>query len=573
MDSSRALTLPGVLAVLTGADAHAAGLGRDPARPRPSPAAAASRSPRRPFPRSRSIASATWARRWRSRSPRRPSRRPTPPHAVVVDLDPLPGGRRRGARAGPRRARDLAGRAGQRGLRLGGRRRRRGGGGDARARRTWRGSGCTTRASPRPRWSRAPPSVSGTRPTGATPSSPAPRASRSSAASSRRACSRSRVQQLRVITPDVGGGFGMKVQAYPEYAALLFAARRVGRAGEVARHARGELPGRHRRPRRHARGRAGPRRGRALPRPPHAHPRGPRRLRHRVRGGVRHQQHQELPVERLPHPGHRHRRDPRVHQRGAARALSRRGAARGALRDRAPDRPGRGRARPRPRRAAAPQPDPARGHALPHAQRADLRQRGVRDRDGSGARAGRLEGLSGAPRRLRAGRAPPRHRARLLPRGGGRHPGRDGGPALRRRRHRRAPHRGPADGPGPPLDLSPADRGAARHRSGRGTSRPGRQRPGPGRHPERGVALDDDGGQRGRARVRRRGRQRAPRRGALLRGGGPRRRVRVRTLPRPGHRPRDRPARPGRPRPRAARVCPRTSPTASTPPPSSSRPR
>jgi carbon-monoxide dehydrogenase large subunit len=36
-------------------------------------------------------------------------------------------------------------------------------------------------------------------------------------------------RQLRVITPDVGGGFGMKVQAYPEYAALLFAARRVGR--------------------------------------------------------------------------------------------------------------------------------------------------------------------------------------------------------------------------------------------------------------------------------------------------------------------------------------------------------
>jgi aerobic carbon-monoxide dehydrogenase large subunit len=35
--------------------------------------------------------------------------------------------------------------------------------------------------------------------------------------------------RLRVLTPDVGGGFGMKVQAYPEYAALLFAARRVGR--------------------------------------------------------------------------------------------------------------------------------------------------------------------------------------------------------------------------------------------------------------------------------------------------------------------------------------------------------
>ena len=34
---------------------------------------------------------------------------------------------------------------------------------------------------------------------------------------------------LRVVTHDVGGGFGMKVQAYPEYAALLFAARRLRR--------------------------------------------------------------------------------------------------------------------------------------------------------------------------------------------------------------------------------------------------------------------------------------------------------------------------------------------------------
>jgi carbon-monoxide dehydrogenase large subunit len=36
-------------------------------------------------------------------------------------------------------------------------------------------------------------------------------------------------QALRVVTRDVGGGFGMKVQAYPEYAALLFAARAVDR--------------------------------------------------------------------------------------------------------------------------------------------------------------------------------------------------------------------------------------------------------------------------------------------------------------------------------------------------------
>jgi len=36
-------------------------------------------------------------------------------------------------------------------------------------------------------------------------------------------------EKLRVITEDVGGAFGMKSGAYPEYAALLFAARKLGR--------------------------------------------------------------------------------------------------------------------------------------------------------------------------------------------------------------------------------------------------------------------------------------------------------------------------------------------------------
>lgn len=35
--------------------------------------------------------------------------------------------------------------------------------------------------------------------------------------------------RIRILTYDVGGGFGMKVQTYSEYAALLYAARRVGR--------------------------------------------------------------------------------------------------------------------------------------------------------------------------------------------------------------------------------------------------------------------------------------------------------------------------------------------------------
>ncbi len=34
---------------------------------------------------------------------------------------------------------------------------------------------------------------------------------------------------IRVLTHDVGGGFGMKAQCYPEYAAILYAARKVGK--------------------------------------------------------------------------------------------------------------------------------------------------------------------------------------------------------------------------------------------------------------------------------------------------------------------------------------------------------
>ena len=36
-------------------------------------------------------------------------------------------------------------------------------------------------------------------------------------------------EQVRVITPDVGGGFGMKAFFYPEYSMAAFAARALGR--------------------------------------------------------------------------------------------------------------------------------------------------------------------------------------------------------------------------------------------------------------------------------------------------------------------------------------------------------
>lgn len=36
-------------------------------------------------------------------------------------------------------------------------------------------------------------------------------------------------EKLRIVTPDVGGGFGMKIFCYPEHVCCLFAARRLGR--------------------------------------------------------------------------------------------------------------------------------------------------------------------------------------------------------------------------------------------------------------------------------------------------------------------------------------------------------
>ena len=36
-------------------------------------------------------------------------------------------------------------------------------------------------------------------------------------------------ERVRCVTGDVGGGFGSKIQTYPEYAALAWAARRIGR--------------------------------------------------------------------------------------------------------------------------------------------------------------------------------------------------------------------------------------------------------------------------------------------------------------------------------------------------------
>ena len=43
------------------------------------------------------------------------------------------------------------------------------------------------------------------------------------------------VEKVQVLTGNVGGSFGMKASAYPEYVCLLHAARDVGTAGEMDR--------------------------------------------------------------------------------------------------------------------------------------------------------------------------------------------------------------------------------------------------------------------------------------------------------------------------------------------------
>ena len=41
--------------------------------------------------------------------------------------------------------------------------------------------------------------------------------------------------RIRVVTPDVGGGFGMKLFLYPEHVLVLWAAKKVGPAGQMGR--------------------------------------------------------------------------------------------------------------------------------------------------------------------------------------------------------------------------------------------------------------------------------------------------------------------------------------------------
>ncbi len=50
------------------------------------------------------------------------------------------------------------------------------------------------------------------------------------------------LSKIRVLTHDIGGGFGMKAQTYPEYGAILYAARKSRPPGQMVQQPGRELP-------------------------------------------------------------------------------------------------------------------------------------------------------------------------------------------------------------------------------------------------------------------------------------------------------------------------------------------
>ena len=309
----------------------------------------------------------------------------------------------------------------------------------------------------------------------------------------RSACPRTSV---RVIAPDVGGGFGIKGHVYPED--VLVPARRPAArpAGEVGGDAARALPHRLRRSRSGAHRAA----RRAARRDDHGdrddvHAR-PRRVSH---AGRRHdRQHHQPPGRSLPGAQLSRARRQHRHAQELRRRLPRRRPAGGRARPRSPARPCRARHRHGSRRSAPPQPRPAR--AMPFAT-------GLTYRDGvpiiydAADYVGRLRRAARAPGLRRAGaRSRPRDAAVARPIGiglsrlrrghrhravrGRRRQRRSERPRARRRRRGRP-------GPGSRDDAGPDLRGRAR-RAARARRRARR------RHRSRGLRHGHDRQPRGR---------------------------------------------------------------------------
>ena len=215
--------------------------------------------------------------------------------------------------------------------------------------------------------------------------------------------------KLRVLTGNVGGSFGMKAQAYPEYVCLLHAARLLGRPVKwTDERSESFLSDSHGRDHEKI-GRAGARCRGPVPRgAPHRLRQHGRLSRYRRADAADHQRRQEH-GQRLSHAADRGLGPVRVHQHHAGRRLSRRRTARRQLLHGAADRHGRGRDGHRPRWSCAGatsiKPEET---ALRRGIRPDLRQR----RFPGGARATRWSSPTGRASPSASARASKRGRLR-----------------------------------------------------------------------------------------------------------------------------------------------------------------
>ena len=147
--------------------------------------------------------------------------------------------------------------------------------------------------------------------------------------------------KVRVIAPDVGGGFGSKIYLYAEETAMVWAAKRVEPADQVDGRAQRSVPLRRARPRpRDARG-ARARQGRQVPRDARARrPRTWAPTCRRSRRASRRSSTRRCSPGQYTTPAIYCEVTAVVHQHGAGRRLSRRGTAGSDLRRRAARAPG-----------------------------------------------------------------------------------------------------------------------------------------------------------------------------------------------------------------------------------------
>ena len=193
-------------------------------------------------------------------------------------------------------------------------------------------------------------------------------------------------REIRVISPDVGGGFGYKGKHYPEEIVVCWAARRLGRPVRWV-GTRGEAFVTDTQARDHrTRAKLALGRGRPLPRAPGRDRGRSGGLPVDLRRGDPERDLLRAAGRGLRHAGGLCRGHGRLHQHGADRRLSRRRAARGVLHPGAAGRPRGRRGRDRCGRDPPPQPGAGGRDALHDADRADLRLRRF-PRD-PGARAG-----------------------------------------------------------------------------------------------------------------------------------------------------------------------------------------